>query len=158
MHGGLIITNSKEQSAEMYKHVKSLDTQAQLSVARLGSIAYVAPHIDYLVYALDEQSNEEKRNSVDFDAVSVENTVRCADFSQLDILICTVSQLTEILRRKVSTNPFELNPKYVIINNYDILFENQAKWEALRSILRHFLGSFKSVLKDYNPKRKVLRL
>lgn len=44
--GMLVLTNSKEQSAEIYTKIKEFDPRRLLKVSRLGSVSFVAPRLD----------------------------------------------------------------------------------------------------------------
>lgn len=151
IHGALIITNSKEQSLQIYRLIRELASDRDLNMARLGSISFLIPHI------LKKDSTGKSRlpSHGDMETISKENFVKVSDWKSLDLLIATTDQLDDILNRGGKRGPGRLNPAWIVFEDYELMFQDKDKVEELRMMLRHFLGTQKSELKDFNTHRKV---
>jgi hypothetical protein len=153
MHGGLIVTNSKEQSMQVYEQIRGMEVARGLRIARLGSISFLIPHI----VKKDVDGRVRLPSSTEMETISKENCLKVSDWSSLDLLIATPDQIDDILSRGGKKGPKRLNPAWIIFEDYELMFQNRDRIEELRMMLRHFLGTQKSELKEFNEHRKVVK-
>lgn len=78
------------------------------------------------------------------------------NWKKLDVLIGSPTQLENIIKAKNRTDAYDLNPKYLVIDEFDQAINDVNQFEALKFILRQFAGRTKSHLSDYNKKRTVV--
>lgn len=109
--GLLVMTNTKEQSTEVYRQIRLADTEGKLKVSRLGSISFVAPR-------LDVNSVLCKKNVMQSNETSVNNLVKVAESEDLDILIATPLQLSIL---SPMSNVFR--PSYALFQDFELMFE-----------------------------------
>ncbi len=149
MHGCLVITNSKEQAMINYTRIKSMvDPNSDLRISRLGSVSFVIPHVSMTA----RQPNTPQSKLSD---ISIDNMAKATNWNKLDVLICTINQLEDVLKSRAMGHPRNLNPKWIILEDYEIMFNRKEKIEAIRTVLRQFLGTVKATMKEYNARRKV---
>lgn len=165
-YGMLVITNSKEQSISVYQHIRN--REPSLSVSRLGSISFVAPHV------LTARQIEENNNTSSYPAppemVSMRNLISSMNWNKLDVLVVSADQLEGVMRATPENkNPYFAavtrsagfaapNPEYVMIMDYEIMFSIIEDIQNLRTVLRHYMGTVKSVNREVNLLRKVSHL
>ena len=88
---------------------------------------------------------------------SLENLVKAADWQDLDILIATIDQVDDLLARGGKQGDGRLNPKWLVMEDYELMFADKEYTEELRLILRQFMGMTNSTLKEFNGNRRVDR-
>ncbi len=109
--GLLVLTNTKEQSAEIYKQIRLSDTEGKLKVSRLGSISFVAPR-------LDVNSVLCKKNVMQSNETSVNNLIKVAESEELDVLIATPLQLSIL---SPMSNVFR--PHFAVFQDFELMFD-----------------------------------
>jgi superfamily II DNA/RNA helicase len=110
--GALILSNSVEQSVELYRELKLLSAERGLKVSRLGSVSYAAAQVG--VDADDRSLTEASRA----------NLRKVAEDEQLDVLIATTGQLAHLSQ---STRVF--NPKILLVEDFELQFQNESSNE-----------------------------
>jgi superfamily II DNA/RNA helicase len=111
--GALILSNSIEQSIEIYREIKLLRAERELRVSRLGSVSYVAPQIDL---DADRASHAEASRA---------NLRRIAEEERLDILIATPGQLASLPR---SSRVFK--PQILLVEDFELQFQKKSSNEV----------------------------
>lgn len=148
-----MLTNSKEQSAQAYAKIRRL-SEGGLQAARLGSLSFVMPHIVKKPAARGQPPQMTNHQAMEI--ISRQNSVKAADWLALDVLVATVDQTESVLDGGGRSGEARLNPRWIVIEDCELMFD-KADWLAdLRSMFRHFLGTHKSELKEFNDQRKVL--
>lgn len=71
------------------------------------------------------------------------------------MVIGTPSQLFSIIKAKNRSDAYDLNPKYLVIDEFDQILADGNQFESLKHILRQFAGRNKSHLSDFNQDRVV---
>jgi superfamily II DNA/RNA helicase len=121
--GALILTSTKELCTQIYRDLKTLDADDQIKATRLGSLSMVAPVVRRFEEIKKPELQEELSNS------SIANYV---DFKKMDVVISTPSQLETLIEAKRIRR---LNPKYIIIDEADLLMTDLKNIKILSSIL-----------------------
>lgn len=153
MHGAVFLTNSKEQSIQTYELLSEMARQNSLQISRLGSVSFVIPHVlKKTTKAPEPVTNQQSANMA---TLSMENLVKIADWGELDILVATIDQLDDLLSRGSKQGAGKLNPKWLVMEDYELMFSNKDYTEELRLILRQFMGMTNSTIKEFNEKRRV---
>lgn len=88
--------------------------------------------------------------------MSEQNLVNTVNWRKLDVLVGSPTQLDNIIKAKNRTDAYDLNPKYLVIDEFDQIMNDSNQFEALKYILRQFAGTQKSHLSDYNKERTVV--
>ena len=111
--GALILSNSVEQSIELYRELRLLSAGRSLRLSRLGSASYLAPQIGA---GADSRSLAEAAKA---------NLRRVAEDEQLDVLIATPGQLALLPK---SARIF--NPRILLVEDFELQFLRQTSNEA----------------------------
>lgn len=154
LHGAVFLTNSKEQSIQTYESLTRIVKGHQLQVSRLGSVSFVIPHVLKKVKNQEPDANMQASSMA---VASLENLVKAADWQDLDILIATIDQVDDLLARGGKQGDGRLNPKWLVMEDYELMFADKEYTEELRLILRQFMGMTNSTLKEFNGNRRVDR-
>ena len=88
--------------------------------------------------------------------MSIENIARSVEWKKVDFLLCTPSQLQSVFDVKGLGYGLKINPRWIVIEDYELMFENKAEIETIRRILREYLGTVKSARKEQNKLRKFV--
>lgn len=121
--GALILTSTKELCTQIYRDLKQLDTDDLVKATRLGSLSMVAP----VVRRFDEIKKADLQEEL-----SNESLANYVDFKKMDVVISTPAQLLTLIEaRRIQ----RLNPKYIVIDEADLLMTDQSNIKLLSSIL-----------------------
>lgn len=74
----------------------------------------------------------------------------------MDTVIGTPSQLSAIIKAKNRSDAYDLNPKFLIIDEFDQIISDGNQFESLKYILRQFAGRNRTHLSDYNEDRVIV--
>ncbi|EAR85148.2 DEAD-box ATP-dependent RNA helicase (macronuclear) [Tetrahymena thermophila SB210] len=129
--GAIILVPTKELGAQVYAMIRRLDKKNKLDVSRTGSIGYIAP-------ISDDKQPKDARTSLRLNDLAFESVVRGIDWDQLDILVSTPSQLDQMLKLKDQTNPYQVDPKFIVIDEFDLLLGDTNIARSTISILNRF--------------------
>lgn len=111
--GALILSNSIEQSVDLYRELKLLSPERGLRVSRLGSVSYLAPQIG---------ADADSRGLAE---ASRANLRRVAEDEHLDVLIATPGQLALLPR---SSRVFR--PQILLVEDFELQFQKESSNEA----------------------------
>jgi len=145
--GALILAPTKELCTQIYAFFRALDPENKINITRLGSLTHFAPVVPHL----DQKNSEEFLRDISF-----QNVVNTVSWGEIDILVTTPGQLEDIMAVKDKKDPYNLNPKIVVVDEYDILLGEETLGKSTRSILRRFAGVYKSIFADVNRQRQFI--
>ena len=109
--GLLIVTSSRDQSADVYAKLKYADKDKKLSISRFGSASYIAPHIS-------TEDNKRKGEHHKLNQTSVENLAKIAETEGLDILVTTLWEASIL-----SPLSQAFKPEYILLQDFELLFD-----------------------------------
>jgi hypothetical protein len=112
-----------------------------------SSLQMKSPIVEFLTTVAKKDEKEYSENEI-FN-MSLANVINNASWSQSDILFSTPVWLRHIIEKKASSTPFDINPKQIIIDEFDELVNNPQLSEHLYKILDYF-GS----ISEDNPNAK----
>ena len=147
MHGCVVITNSKDQSVEVYRSMRLADSGGVLNIRRLGSVSYLSPHVEYM-------KDMAKMDRDELEDVSISNLAQSANWNSTDVLVCTVGQLVNMIDDE--TVGMDINPKYIIMEDCELMMTNEENMKMVRKLLRLFLGKYRSSKSQDNKNRKFI--
>lgn len=124
----LVLTNSREQSIDVYRQIKEMDREGDLKISRLGSISIVCPHLMPGEEARGARFPAELTNF--YNEVSLTNLAQVAEDPALDILIAAPWQLTAL-----SAWSRVYRAETVILEDFELLFEEQTISAPLERVL-----------------------
>ena len=151
MHGALILTPNKELTIQIYSEARKLDPDNKLKISRLGSISHVTPHLDYISKTKDERPSRQTLQNL-----SEQNVINTVNWKRLDMLIGTPQRLDSIIKAKNRVDGYDLNPQFLVIDEFDQILDNKNLFESLKYILRQFAGLSHTHLAEYNQRRTVV--
>ena len=147
MKGAIIVAPTKEICIQIYSFFRILDPQNLAQITRAGSLSHFVPIVPYL----DQNSPENIVREVAFKSI-----VSTVEWKTLDILITTPSQLESILEAKDKTDAYNVNPKYIVFDEYDLLLGEEGLAKPCRNVLRRFAGVHKSLFGEKNKERQFI--
>jgi len=145
--GALILAPTKELCTQIYSFFRALDPENKVNITRLGSLTHFAPVVPHL----DQKNSEEFLRDISF-----QNVVNTVSWGEVDILVTTPGQLEDIMAVKDKKDPYNLNPRIVVVDEYDILLGEETLGKSTRNILRRFAGVYKSIFADVNRERQFI--
>jgi len=145
--GALVLAPTKELCTQIYSFFRALDPENKINITRLGSLTHFAPVVPHL----DQKNSEEFLRDISF-----QNVVNTVSWQELDILVTTPGQLEDIMAVKDKKDPYNLNPKFVVVDEYDILLGEETLGKSTRTILRRFAGLHRSIFADINKQRQFI--
>lgn len=84
-------------------------------------VSYITPEKEApKIYSKDEQFR-----------ISLDNVINNASWKLTDILLVKASLMSAIINSKASSSPFDINPKIIIIDEFDELISNPLSQDYL---------------------------
>lgn len=145
--GAVIISATKELACQGYAHFRKLDPTNALSANRLGSIVHLSGIVQFL---------SENNDSNDLSAISQICVTESTVWSKIDALFTTPLQFDDITATKEKLNRLDINPKFIVIDEFDIMFSDKTFANAMRNILRRYAAKYKSSFGLVNAERQFI--
>ena len=91
------------------------------------------------------------------EAISNQNVINSIKWKNLDILITTPPQLELIIEAKRSLSPKSVNPLFLVLDEFDLLITDDNHKKAIKYLLRHFGGKFRTPFtQEENNRRQFI--
>jgi len=139
--GALVLAPNKELCTQIYSFFKIFDPQNQLNILRLGALNQSTPSATF------QKKAEESAN---------ESVTHLVNWGELDLLISTPVQLANLLKIQDKTNPYNINPRTVVIDEYDYIFGDVSLAKATRSLLKRFNDPKWAKVREAHEKRQFI--
>ncbi len=120
--GALVISNSLDSGMQRYSLCRRLDVTGELSISRMGSSLQIyTPIIDEVFERADAGKSEDKGKRDSSGEDSFINMVLNADTRYSNIMFTTPALLSAILDEKLPHAPFDINPRIIVLDQFDTL-------------------------------------
>lgn len=139
--GLLIITSSRDQSADVYAKLKLADSGKKLSISRFGSASYMAPHI-----ASEDKKRKDEHHQLN--QVSIDNLVKIAELKDQDILVITLWEASAL-----SPLSKAFKPEFALLQDFELLFDENHR--LVERALYCLDSSSKTIWTSRNPKPEM---
>jgi len=140
MKGAIILTSSKELTAQIYTQSRKLDTMQRFNQNRsTSSLQMKSPIVEFL--SPDAKKGEKEMSEYELCNIGLANAVNNASWNVTDILFSSPVVMSYIMDRKKKNNPFDINPKTIIVDEFDEQIQDNQFCEHLFKILK-FFGTF----------------
>ena len=137
MKGAIILSYSKELIAQIYIQARQLDTLSRFLHNRAtSSLQMKSPIVEFLTP--DTKKGEKEMTEDEMFNISLANVINNASWKLSDILYSTPVVMSHILDSKSKYSPFDINPKTIIIDEFDELCSNPQLSGQLLKILNKF--------------------
>lgn len=140
LKGALIVTSTKELCYQIYRDIKTLDSEDKINVTRLKNISSITPLI--------KNYDKTKENQVDHNK-NTKNFSNYVNFEHMDIVISTAHQIDTMIK---SNRIKKLNPKYLVIDEADNLLTEKNHFRSLSTLFSHIKLTDPQLI----PHRKVI--
>jgi len=147
MRGALILAPTKELCSQIYATFRKLDQEHIIRITRTGSIMHIAP----VVHLLDQRIDPDQLREI-----SQQNMVNALTWSEWDVVVSTPVKLDNLFSMKDKKDPYDVNPKTVVLDEYDLLLGEENIAKATTNILRRFAGVHKSHFGETNKERQFI--
>lgn len=139
--GLLIITSSRDQSADIYAKLKQADESKTLSIARFGSASYMAPHI-----TTEDKKRKDEHHQLN--QTSIDNLTKIAETEGLDILVATLWEASIL-----SPLSEAFKPEFTMLQDFELLFDENHT--LVERVLYCLDPASKKVWTSRNPKPEL---
>ena len=141
-HGCIVLTNTKELCIQVYTLFKKLDMTDQFKIYRTGTLGYIPPHKQQTDYDFEKHEAKlkfMKEGSIN-DLYYNEGIINVIDWKRMDVQITTPSQLDSILSIKRKGIKKDIDPKYLVIDEMDLLLADKSYNRAVFNIMTYLNG------------------
>lgn len=122
MKGAIVLSYSKELLSQIYQQARKLDIHDRFLHNRATSALQMkSPIVEYLTP--DAKAENEMNEDEQFN-ISLANVINNASWELTDILLLTPVVLSHILDQKQKYAPFDINPKTIIIDEFDEIIQS----------------------------------
>jgi superfamily II DNA/RNA helicase len=119
--GAIILSYSKEMANQIYVLLRKMDTKKRFSLNRAtSSLQMKSPIVEFITP--DTKKGEKEYNEDELFSISLANVINNASWNISDVILCTPVVISHILETKSQFNPLDINPKTIIIDEFDELF------------------------------------
>lgn len=73
-------------------------------------------------------------------SLSQQNVTNTINWKKLDVLVATPSQLENVIKAKNRSDAYDVNPKYLVVDEFDQILNDQNQFDSLKFILKLFAG------------------
>jgi hypothetical protein len=123
MKGAIILSYPKDLLDQSYLQSRKLDTEQRFMHNRTtSSLQMKSPIVEFLT--TDAKKGEKEYSEDDLIEMSLANVINNASWSQSDIMFSAPVVMCHIIDKKASYTPFDINPKQIIIDEFDELVNN----------------------------------
>lgn len=123
MKGALILSYSKELINQIYVQARILDLNQRFLMNRAtSSLQMKSPIVEYITP--DLKKGDKEFTDDELFNMSLSNVINNSSWQLSDILFTTPVVISHILESKSKYAPFDINPKTIVIDEFDELLQN----------------------------------
>ena len=120
MKGAIVLSYSKELVNQIYIQARKLDPSNRLLLNRAtSSLQMKSPIVEFITP--DARKGEKEYSDDELFNISLANVINNASWNLSDIIFSTPVVMSHILESKAKYNPYDINPKLIIIDEFDEL-------------------------------------
>ena len=121
----------------MYCQARKLDTFDRFLLNRAtSSLQMKSPIVEFITP--DPKKGEKEYTDDELFNISLNNVINNSSWNLSDVIFSTPVVMSHILETKAKYSPFDINPRTVIIDEFDELIANPTLSSHLLKILRKF--------------------
>ena len=126
MKGAIILSYSKELINQIYVQARKLDTMDRILFNRAtSSLQMKSPIVEFITPDSKNKDDKQKEYSDDdLFNISLANVINNASWKLTDVILSTPLVMSHILESKQKYSPLDINPKTIIIDEFDELIQN----------------------------------
>lgn len=137
MKGAIVLSYSKEAGGQIYSTSRKLDVLNRLMHNRpTSSLQMKSPIVEFLTP--DVKKGEKEMSEDEMFKLSLANVINNSSSTLSDIFYSTPIVMNHILDHKRVFSPFDINPKTIIIDEFDEMMNNSRMNLYLHKILSYF--------------------
>lgn len=140
MKGAIIVTHSKELINQIYIQARKMDIKNRFLLNRAtSSLQMKSPIVEFITP--DLKKGEREYSDDELFNISLTNVINNASWQLSDVLFSTPVVMSHILESKQKYSPFDINPRTIVIDEFDELLNNPSLSGHLLKILKKFAST-----------------
>lgn len=137
MKGAIVLSHSKELVNQIYVQSRQMDTSKRILMNRAtSSLQMKSPIVEFITP--DIKKGEREYSDDELFNISLYNVINNASWKISDILFSTPIVMSHILDSKGKYNPLDINPKTIIIDEFDELLQSNQLQAHIVKLLKKF--------------------